>query len=111
MISQRLVRVNCTHCLTEEEVPTELKEKLGIDFKTFIGKGCAACAGIGYRGRSCIEEITIVNSEIRKKIIERATSQELEATAVQQGTVVLKEAGLNKLRSHITSATELARVL
>ena len=111
MISQRLVRVNCTHCLAEEEVPPDLKEKLGINFKTYAGKGCAACAGIGYRGRSCIEEITIVNSEIRKKIIERATSQELEATAIQQGTIVLKEAGMNKLRSHITSATELARVL
>lgn len=111
MISQRLVRVNCTHCLVEEEVPDDLKEKLGIDFQTFIGKGCAACAGIGYRGRSCIEEITIVNSAIRKKIIEKATSQELEKIAIEQGTIVLKEAGLNKVRSHITSATELARVL
>ena len=111
MIAQRLVRVNCTHCLAEEKIPNELKEKLGIDFTTYKGKGCAACAGIGYRGRTCIEEITIVDAEIRQKIVERATSQDLEETAIKQGTIVLKEAGINKLKSHITSATELARVL
>jgi type IV pilus assembly protein PilB len=111
MIAQRLVRINCTHCLEEERVPDELKAKLGIDFQTYKGRGCAACAGIGYRGRTCIEEITIVDSEIRQKIVERATSQDLEAEAIKQGTVVLKESGIEKLRSHITSATELARVL
>ena len=111
MISQRLVRVNCPHCTKEEEIPDELRAKLGIDFQTYKGEGCGACAGIGYRGRSCVEEITIVNPDIRKAIIARATSQELEAVAVKAGTVVLKEAGLNKLRNRVTSATELARVL
>ncbi len=111
MIAQRLVRVNCTHCLHEENTPKDLREKLGIDFATYIGRGCAACAGIGYRGRTCIEEITIVDNEIRQKIIERATSQELEDTAIKQGTVTLKESGINKIRNHVTSATELARVL
>ena len=111
MIAQRLVRVNCTHCLHEENIPKDLREKLGIDFDTYIGRGCAACAGIGYRGRTCIEEITIVDNEIRQKIIERATSQELEDTAIKQGTVTLKESGINKIRNHVTSATELARVL
>ena len=111
MIAQRLVRVNCTHCLHEENAPKDLREKLGIDFATYIGRGCAACAGIGYRGRTCLEEITIVDNEIRQKIIERATSQELEETAIKQGTVTLKESGINKIRNHVTSATELARVL
>ena len=97
MIAQRLVRVNCTHCLAEERIPDELKAKLGIDFTTYKGRGCAACAGIGYRGRTCLEEITIVDSEIRQKIVERATSQDLEAEAIKQGTVVLKEAGANKI--------------
>lgn len=111
MISQRLVRVNCKHCIKPEEVPDELKKKLGLDFQTFKGEGCAACAGIGYRGRTCVEEVTIVDNNIRRKIIERATSQDLEETARASGTIVLKEAGLNKLRERITSAHELARVL
>ena len=111
MISQRLVRVNCKHCTKPEEVPDELKKKLGLDFQTFKGEGCAACAGIGYRGRTCVEEVTIVDNNIRRKIIERATSQDLEETARASGTIVLKEAGLNKLRERITSAHELARVL
>lgn len=111
MISQRLVRINCGHCMVEEEVAPELKEKLGLDFTTYRGEGCAFCAGIGYKGRSCVEEVTIVDNEIRQAIISRATSQELEDIAIRQGTIVLKEAGLNKLRNRITSANELARVL
>ncbi|MDD2997834.1 MAG: ATPase, T2SS/T4P/T4SS family [Candidatus Riflebacteria bacterium] len=111
MMAQRLVRLNCPHCLIEEEVPDKIRQKLGVDFQTFHGKGCAACAGIGYRGRSCIEEVLIVNNDIRKLIIERATSQEIERVAAEQGLTTLIEAGKAKLKNRLTSAVELARVI
>lgn len=111
MIAQRLVRLNCPHCLEPEELPDNLRKKLNIDFQTYRGKGCAACAGIGYRGRSCLEEVLVVDQEIRRLIIERATSQEIQQMAVKMGMVPLLEAGRNRLRDRLTSAAELARVI
>lgn len=111
MIAQRLIRLNCPHCLEHEELPDNLRKKLGIDFQTYRGKGCAACAGIGYRGRSCIEEVLVVDNDIRKMIIDRATSQEIEKKAVELGLVTLLEAGRTKVRNKLTSAAELARVI
>ncbi|HOI89944.1 MAG TPA: ATPase, T2SS/T4P/T4SS family [Candidatus Rifleibacterium sp.] len=111
MIAQRLVRLNCPHCLEPEDLPDNLRKKLNIDFQTWHGKGCAACAGIGYRGRSCIEEVLVVNPEIRKLIIERATSQEIQEEAEKMGMVSLLEAGRDRLKSRLTSGAELARVI
>ncbi len=111
VVAQRLVRVNCPNCIEEEVVSDYVKEMLGLNFQSYAGKGCAVCNGIGYKGRTCLEEITIIDDEIQKKIIERATSNEIEEVAIKEGTVVLKEGGLNKVRARITSATELVRVL
>ncbi len=111
MVAQRLVRVNCPHCLHPEELPPGLQKKLGIDFQTYYGKGCAACAGIGFRGRSCIEEVLVVDHDIRKMIIERSTSQEIEKRSVELGLTTLLESGKNKVKNKLTSAAELARVI
>lgn len=111
MIAQRLIRLNCPHCLVPEDLPDNLKKKLNIDFQTYRGKGCTACAGIGYRGRSCIEEVLTVDNAIRKLIIDRATSQEIQQRAEELGMISLLEAGRQRLKDRHTSATELARVI
>ncbi|MBF0546421.1 MAG: Flp pilus assembly complex ATPase component TadA [Candidatus Riflebacteria bacterium] len=110
-IAQRLIRLNCPHCLEPETLSKEMTERFKPDFQSFGGKGCAACAGIGYRGRICIEEVLPIDDEIRKLMLERATNQQIEAEAITRGMVSLKTAGIDKIKSKLTSFAELARVL
>ncbi|NLV93144.1 MAG: Flp pilus assembly complex ATPase component TadA [Candidatus Riflebacteria bacterium] len=110
-LSQRLVRVNCNHCLEKEKVSDHLRNLLNIDFDTYIGKGCAACGGIGYRGRTCIEEVLMMNEEIRKLVVEGGTASDLEKLAKNQGMISIYDSGIIKLKEKTTSAAELARVL
>lgn len=110
-LSQRLVRVNCSHCLEKEKVSDHLRNLLNIDFDTYIGKGCAACGGIGYRGRTCIEEVLMMNEEVRKLVVEGGTASELEKLAKNQGMISIYDSGIIKLKEKTTSAAELARVL
>lgn len=110
-LSQRLVRVNCNHCLEKEKVSDHLRNLLNIDFDTYIGKGCAACGGIGYRGRTCIEEVLMMNEEARKLVVEGGTASDLEKLAKNQGMISIYDSGIIKLKEKTTSAAELARVL
>lgn len=110
-LSQRLVRVNCNHCLEKEKVSDHLRNLLNIDFDTYIGKGCAACGGIGYRGRTCIEEVLMMNEEVRKLVVEGGTASDLEKLAKNQGMISIYDSGIIKLKEKTTSAAELARVL
>jgi type IV pilus assembly protein PilB len=110
-LSQRLVRVNCQHCLEKEKVTEHLKELLKLDFDTYVGVGCSACGGIGYRGRTCIEEVLVMDEDIRKLIVQGATAGDIEARAVELGMAKIYDSGIEKLKAQITSAAELARVL
>ncbi len=110
-ISQRLVRVNCKHCLVKEEVTDHLKNLLKLDFDTYVGEGCSACGGIGYRGRTCIEEVLTLDDEVRRLIVQEATAGDIEAKAIELGMATIYDSGMMKLRNKITSAAELARVL
>lgn len=110
-IAQRLVRLNCPNCLVEEELSEQIRKRFDPDFQSYRGKGCAACAGIGYRGRGCIEEVMPVTDEIRKLMLARATTRQLEEQAVKNGMVPLLESGISKIRHKQTSFMELARVL
>ncbi|MFZ2960082.1 MAG: ATPase, T2SS/T4P/T4SS family [Candidatus Ozemobacteraceae bacterium] len=110
-IAQRLVRLNCSHCLEPEPLPRQLAERFKPDFQSFRGKGCGECAGIGYRGRACVEEVMVVDEPIRQLILDRGTNQQIEAEAVSSGMITLHEAGIEKVRAGLTSFVELARVL
>lgn len=110
-IAQRLVRLNCKSCIEEEEVPPMIKKVLGINFPTYAGKGCQYCNGIGYKGRTVISEVMTVDEKLRKLIVADATSTEIEEYQVQNGMINILESGKIKIKSKITSATEVARVM
>lgn len=110
-IAQRLVRLNCRNCMEEEELPPMIKQALGINFTTYAGKGCPLCNGIGYKGRTVINEIMSIDEKLRRLIVAGATSSEIEDYQIQNGMVSILESGKNKIRSKVTSATEVARVM
>ncbi|MFA5044088.1 MAG: GspE/PulE family protein [Kiritimatiellia bacterium] len=112
-IAQRLVRVICEKC-GAAYAPTE--REIGLlgnaagqfkDVKLLKGKGCAACGQTGYRGRKGLYEIFVINDEVRDMIYNKTPLVELRARARDLGMRTLREDGLRKVVSGITTLEEV----
>lgn len=81
VVAQRLVKRICKYCKEEYE-PTE-EELLGGDFELpkhlYRGRGCPMCNNTGYRGRIGVYEIINMDTELKKMVIEKADSMEINA--------------------------------
>jgi len=109
LISQRLVRLICTHCKTKIPAPKSQKYDLG-EF-IYEGKGCEFCESTGFLGRTVIYEMLIVNDEIRKLVLSRASADEIRKKACEMGMKPLRENGLEKIRKGETTLGEVMRVV
>ncbi len=117
VMAQRLVRCICKECI-EEKVPTDRELKmlgtLGAKdvsaMKMFRGKGCNICNNTGYKGRKGIFEIFSMSDEIQRMIFEQRPALELRAAAREAGMRSLREDGLLKVSSGMTSLEEVLRV-
>lgn len=116
IIAQRLVRKLCPIC----KVPVELDERemrlLNIDPHTaanttvFGPNGCDKCRNNGYKGRMGIFEILEVDDEVRHMINENLTSPQLRKRARELGMRTLREDGIRKVQSGMTSPAEVISV-
>ncbi len=112
-IAQRLVRVVCEKCAAPY-TPTEREiVMLGgasaqfKDVHLLKGKGCANCGQTGYRGRKGLYEIFVVNDEVREMIYSKIPLADLRARARELGMRTLREDGLRKVVSGITTLEEV----
>jgi type II secretory ATPase GspE/PulE/Tfp pilus assembly ATPase PilB-like protein len=120
VIGQRLVRRVCPRCRTSVSVSGAETQKLFPEAERFFddkkpvtlyrGKGCEACSGTGYRGRIGIYELLPVTPAIEELILRRASSSELNETAVKEGMRLMFEDGLDKVLAGVTTIEELLRV-
>ncbi len=114
-MAQRLVRAICEKC-KEEYVPTEREIKmLGNFSKTmpehlFHGTGCDKCSKAGYKGRKGIFEIFKVDDVIQRLIFDHAPATLLRQRAREMGMRTLREDGMLKVASGMTSLQEVLRV-
>jgi len=109
-ISQRLVRLICPACKTEvssnkEGLPEEFR-KLTI----FYGKGCDQCNSIGYKGRTAIYEIMLVNEAIQDLILSKASVLQILKKARESGFRTLRESGIELIKKGLTTPEEVLRV-
>lgn len=113
VLAQRLVRCLCVSC-REAYVPlvSELTLLKGMAAPSTLYRpvGCAVCANTGYRGRSGIYELFIMDEGMQHLIHERASEQVLRQHAIQRGMRSLREDGMRYLLSGTTSLEELLRV-
>jgi type II secretion system protein E len=115
LVAQRLVRLICPHCKTPIKQKDELLEEIKKDIDSqkielYEGKGCKECRFTGYRGRTGIYEILTLTEAIRELILSRASSQQIKQKAVSQGMRTLRQDGLRKVLSGMTTLTEVMRV-
>jgi general secretion pathway protein E/type IV pilus assembly protein PilB len=78
---------------------------------SFQPVGCAACHGLGYKGRVGIFEIVLVNDAIRDLITENATENKIRLYQRSIGMKTLIRNGVDKIEQGITTPEELLRVV
>ena len=116
VLSQRLVRRLCQNCkaLDQNLNPAELVE-LGFSpdeiskLQIYGPVGCPECMGSGYRGRVGLFELMEVTENVARVISADVSEDLLRKTALQEGMVTLREAGLEKIRKGLTSVEEVLR--
>jgi len=117
LIAQRLVRRICPKCKVPLKNSRELIEQIARDtgaaadnIVIYEGKGCQECRFTGFRGRTAIHEVLVINQPIRNLILEHASSQQIKQKAVALGMRSLRQSGLKKVLEGETTYTEVIRV-
>jgi len=115
IVAQRLVRVICPKCKVKKIIPPKVFQQEGIkvdkdSVESFEGKGCPNCRFTGYRGRTGIFEIVIVDEHLRGFIFGRVPSQNIKSEVLSRGGHTLRQDGLRKVLAGITTLEEVMRV-
>jgi general secretion pathway protein E len=116
VMAQRLVRRICDKCKGEVEVSKADLRVLGIedisaDKATFYeGKGCEKCFHTGYRGRTGIYELMIIDSDIQDFIYQRKSAGQIKRLALDSGLNTLRMDGARKVLQGSTTVAEILRV-
>jgi len=76
----------------------------------FRGAGCNECSRTGYRGRMGIYEIFVVDDEVRRLIYEKVPSNVIRARARELGMRTLREDGIRKVMTGITTPEEVISI-
>jgi general secretion pathway protein E/type IV pilus assembly protein PilB len=115
VIAQRLVRVLCAHCKEPYQPGREERMLLGdyANEETLVYRpvGCRMCEGKGYRGRTPILEILVMDADMDELVATRATARELRTAAAAKGFRPLAEAGIQRVLEGITTLAELSRAV
>ena len=111
--AQRLVRTTCPSCKTSYQPPEEALKFWGLDnlknanFQQ--GKGCFSCMHTGYKGRTGVYEVLIINEVVQDLILKRASAHEIIRAVKETGEFsTLKENAAEKVIQGITSLEEAA---
>ncbi|KJY78382.1 general secretion pathway protein GspE [Vibrio coralliilyticus] len=113
VLAQRLVRTLCPDCKEPYEADKETKKLFDLKKKEelilYRANGCEHCNHKGYRGRTGIHELLVVNEQVQEKIHSEAGEQAIEK-AIREHTPSIRDDGLSKVRQGITSLEEVMRV-
>ncbi|MCG6117444.1 MAG: GspE/PulE family protein [Aquimonas sp.] len=112
VLAQRLVRLNCPHCLQEDAGDPRLRGLLGVaeDEVFKIGVGCGHCNGQGVKGRRAVYELLEVTPAIRSLIVPGAEADRIHDTAVAEGMRSITQSALKLAREGLISLAEAYRV-
>ena len=115
VIAQRLIRTLCPSCRKPFRMPDEMKKRFSFEnvkkeLVLYKGQGCRLCKGTGYKGRSLINELIVVNEKIKTMIQKGCSEYELREQARRDGMLTLQEDGIKKALDGVTSLEEILRV-
>ncbi len=120
VVAQRLLRRLCQHCAVAEEASAE--ELLELSKMSLISStdetlvvrrasGCARCGQRGYVGRFAVQEVLVMDDELKTLVLERAPATAISAAARAGGMRTLLQDAFTKVREGETTLEECRRVL
>jgi type II secretory ATPase GspE/PulE/Tfp pilus assembly ATPase PilB-like protein len=115
-IAQRLLRRLCKHCKAPFRPSADVFSEAGYDpeqyanVEFFRGAGCERCNKSGYRGRTAIHEIMIMDPDLRRRVIRSESASRLKKAAISKGMLTLRDDGWKKAALGMTSIEEVLRI-
>ncbi len=113
VMAQRLVRMLCPECKQAHPATDKERELLGLgpdeQPRIYQPVGCEACNELGYRGRTGIYELVVVDGPMQELIHDRASEHALERHA-RTRTPSIRRDGWRKVLAGETSIEEVLRV-
>jgi type IV pilus assembly protein PilB len=110
-IGQRLVRTVCPHCQESYQPPAPALRQWGLDKvsqATFTrGRGCFNCMDTGYKGRTGVFEVLVIDEMIQDMIVNRKSAPEIARAARRKGEFrILLEDAAAKVARGVTTLEE-----
>jgi len=116
IMAQRLIRMLCPEC-KEPYDPSDVELRgVGLTRQRLEGNtlyrpvGCAACSGVGYRGRRGVYELMELSPDLREMAFTQKPTMELRAKARAEGMTTLQEDGVRKVLSGQTTIEEILTI-
>jgi general secretion pathway protein E len=72
--------------------------------------GCTVCLGAGYKGRTAIYELLIIDEKIRQLTVKNADAQSIKNQAIKSGMRTLREDGTQKVLAGMTTVAEVLMI-
>lgn len=119
VMAQRLVRLICQECREGTDATEDDRKKMravGLDpdrlpgGKLWKGRGCEACFGTGFTGRTGIYEIMPIDEIVRNQIMDRVGSNTIKKASVERGMKTLRMDGIEKVIKGQTTLDEILKV-
>ncbi len=116
VMAQRLLRKICPDCRQEYEPNAHelrelgLSDEAGKEHKFYVGAGCDRCFQTGYRGRTGVYELMLVDSGIQDLIYNRENAGVIKRAALKAGLNTLRMDGARKVMLGTTTIAEVLRV-
>ena len=129
LLAQRLVRRPCYKCARLVRPSEEILDELGLDPGIFYAGGyrfpdvkgmrpcppgtvyepvgCPDCNELGYRGRTGIYELLMINDAVRKLALAKSDAGAIRNVAVENGMVALRADGARKVVLGMTTPEEV----
>jgi general secretion pathway protein E len=117
ILAQRLVRRLCPHCREPFHPEPHWLHETGLE-RLAAGRavelhrpvGCPRCEHSGYRGRTTILELLVMNDAVRRVILEQRSADAIRQVAVAEGMISMREDGYKKALAGLTTVEEVERV-
>lgn len=114
VLAQRLVRCLCRDCRDPYLASADLARRMGVGdgdpVTLYRPRGCPACGGTGFKGRTMILELMVPDDAIRALVLRRAEARDIAAQAIRGGMRTMFDHGMRKVRAGVTTVEEVLRV-
>ncbi len=118
VVAQRLVRILCPKCKERYTPGSDILGSFNIHsintdkYSFYTAVGCKHCNKTGFKGRTAIHEVLVVNDAVRDAILDRQLSTQIRAVAREKaGLISLRDDGFYKATKGLTSLEEIIRVV